>query len=65
VNLRGDSSERGLEVIVITQQIELRVPVGRMIAAVMLGLADIELQSLSARQVASIAVHGESGTGAV
>src|SRR5438045_1701079 len=44
VNLLADWCERGLKVVVVTQQIELNGPVGRMIAAVLLGLAEIELE---------------------
>jgi DNA invertase Pin-like site-specific DNA recombinase len=44
VNLLADWCERGLKIFVITPQIELNGPVGRMIAAVMLGLAEIELE---------------------
>jgi DNA invertase Pin-like site-specific DNA recombinase len=44
VNLLADWCERGLKIFVITQQIELNGPVGRLIAAVMLGLAEIELE---------------------
>jgi hypothetical protein len=36
VNLLADWCERGLKIFVITQQIELNGPVGRLIAAVML-----------------------------
>ena len=36
--------ERGLKIVVITQQLELNGAIGRMIAAVMLGLAEIELE---------------------
>jgi len=48
VNLLADWCERGIKVIVITQMIELNGAVGRMIAAVMLGLAEIELEFKSA-----------------
>ena len=44
VNLLCDWCERGLRLVVVTQQIELSGPVGRMIAAVLLGLAEIELE---------------------
>lgn len=38
VNLLADWCDRGIRVVSITQQIDLSGPVGRMIAAVMLGL---------------------------
>lgn len=44
VNLLADWCERGLKIVIVTQQIELNGPVGRMIAAVLLGLAEIELE---------------------
>src|SRR4051812_21363674 len=54
VNLLADWCERGLRIIVITQRIELNGAVGRMIAAVMLGLAEIELEFRAERQAAGI-----------
>ena len=47
--------------IVVTQQIELNGPVGRMIAAVMLGLAEIELEFRRERQAAGIEVAKKNG----
>jgi DNA invertase Pin-like site-specific DNA recombinase len=44
VNLLAEWCERGLKIVVVTQRIELTGAVGRMIAAVMLGLAEIELE---------------------
>ena len=61
VNLLADWCERGLKITVITQQIELNGPVGRMIAAVMLGLAEIELEYRRERQMAGIAVARKKG----
>lgn len=61
VNLLADWCERGLKVVVVTQQIELNGPVGRMIAAVMLGLAEIELEYRRERQMAGIAVARKRG----
>ena len=54
VNLLADWCERGLKIVVVTQQIELNGPLGRMIAAVMLGLAEIELEYRRERQAAGI-----------
>ena len=56
VNLLAEWCERGLKIIVVTQRIELNGAVGRMIAAVMLGLAEIELEYRQERQTAGIAV---------
>ncbi len=61
VNLLADWCERDLKVIVVTQQIELNGPVGRMIAAVMLGLAEIELEYRRERQMAGIEVARKKG----
>src|SRR5262245_32555831 len=61
VNLLADWCERGLKIIVTTQRIELNGPVGRMIAAVMLGLAEIELEFRHERQAAGIAVAKRGG----
>ncbi len=52
INLLADWCERGLKIVAITQQIELNGAVGRMIAAVMLGLAEIELEYRRERQAA-------------
>ena len=61
VNLLADWCERGLKVVVVTQQIELNGAVGRMIAAVMLGLAEIELEFRRERQLAGIEVARKKG----
>ena len=45
MGLLCDWCEKGLRIVVVTQQIDLSGPVGRMIAAVLLGLAEIELDS--------------------
>ncbi len=54
-------SERGLKIVVITQQIELGGAVGRMIAALLLGLAEIELEYRQERQAAGIEVAKRKG----
>lgn len=61
VNLLADWCDKGLRVIVVTQQIDLSGPVGRMIAAVMLGLAEIEMEFRRERQAAGIAVARKKG----
>ncbi|MFH1921449.1 MAG: recombinase family protein [Planctomycetota bacterium] len=61
VNLLADWCEKGLKIIVTTQRIELNGPVGRMIAAVMLGLAEIELEYRAERQAAGIAAAKRKG----
>jgi len=61
VNLLSDWCDRGVRVVVITQQIDLSGPVGRMIAAVLLGLAEIELEFRRERQAAGIEVAKKKG----
>lgn len=61
VNIFADWCEWGLRIVVVTQQIELNGPVGRMITAVMLGLAEIELEYRRERQVAGIEVARKKG----
>lgn len=61
VNLLADWCEKGLKIIVVTQRIELNGAVGRMIAAVMMGLAEIELEYRQERQSAGIAVARRKG----
>lgn len=61
VNVLADWCERGLKIVVITQRIELNGAVGRMIAAVMLGLAEIELEFRAERQAAGIKAAKRKG----
>src|SRR5688572_11422542 len=44
INLLADWCDRGVRVVVVTQQIDLSGPVGHMVASVMFGLAEIELE---------------------
>lgn len=61
VNLLSDWCERGIKIVVMTQQIELAGPVARMIATVLLGLAEIELEFRRERQMAGIEVARTKG----
>lgn len=61
VNVLADWCERGLKIVIITQQIELNGAVGRMIAALLLGLAEIELEYRAERQAAGIEVAKKRG----
>jgi DNA invertase Pin-like site-specific DNA recombinase len=54
INLLAEWCERGLKVVATTQQIELSGAMGRMMAAVMLGLAEVELEYRAERQAAGI-----------
>lgn len=61
VNVLADWCDHGIKITVITQQIELNGAVGRMIAAVMLGLSEIELEYKRERQAAGITVAKRRG----
>lgn len=61
INLLADWCDRGVRVVSITQAIDLSGAVGRMIAAVMLGLAEIELEFRAERQAAGIEVAKKKG----
>jgi DNA invertase Pin-like site-specific DNA recombinase len=61
VNLLADWCERGVRVVVVTQQIDLSGAVGRMVASVLFGLAEIESEYRRERQAAGIAVAKERG----
>jgi DNA invertase Pin-like site-specific DNA recombinase len=59
--LLADWCERGIRVVVVTQQIDLSGAVGRMVASVLFGLAEIELEYRRERQTAGIAVAKDRG----
>ena len=61
VNLLADWCERGIRVVAVTQQIDLNGAIGRMIASVMFGLAEIEMEYRRERQAAGIAVAKSKG----
>lgn len=61
VNLLADWCERGIRVVVVTQQIDLSGPVGRLVASVLFGLAEIEQEYRRERQAAGIAVARRKG----
>ena len=61
INLLADWCERGVRVVSVTQQIDLSGTVGRMVASVMFGLAEIELEYRCERQAAGIAVAKRKG----
>lgn len=54
VNVLADWADKGLKIIVITQQLELSGVIGRTIAALLLGLAEIEHTNIKERQRAGI-----------
>jgi len=61
VNLLADWCERGVRVVVVTQQIDLSGTVGRLVASVLFGLAEIEQEYRRERQAAGIAVAKRRG----
>ena len=61
INILSDWCSNSIRVVAITQQVDLNGAVGRMIAAVMLGLEEIELEFRQERQAAGIAVAKKRG----
>jgi len=61
VNVLADWCQRGVRIIATTQQIDLRGPVGHLIASLLFGIAEIELQHAKERQAAGIAVAKQRG----
>lgn len=61
ITILADWCERGVRVVVVTQQIDLRGALGRMIASVPFGLAEIEMEYRRERQAAGIAVAKQRG----
>jgi DNA invertase Pin-like site-specific DNA recombinase len=61
VNVLADWCKRGVRVIAVTQQIDLSGPVGHLIAGLLFGIAEIELQHTRERQAAGIALAHKRG----
>jgi DNA invertase Pin-like site-specific DNA recombinase len=61
VNVLADWCQRGVRVISITQQIDLTGPVGDMIASLLFGIAEIELQHSKERQAIGISLARKRG----
>lgn len=61
INTLSQWCESGVRVISITQQIDLSGTVGQLVAGVLFGIAEIELQHTRERQAAGIAVARERG----
>jgi len=61
INLLADWCERGVRIVSVTQQIDLNGAVGRMVASVLLGLAEIESEYRRERQSAGISVAKSRG----
>jgi len=61
INTLCDWCERGLRVVSVTQQIDFNGTVGKMLAAVLLGVAEMEQETRRERQRAGIDAAKESG----
>jgi DNA invertase Pin-like site-specific DNA recombinase len=61
VNVLADWCQRGVRIISITQQVDMSGPVGHLIASLLFGIAEIELQHAKERQAAGIALAKQRG----
>jgi len=61
VNVLADWCKRGVRVIAVTQQIDLSGPVGHLIASLLFGIAEMELQHSKERQAIGIALAKKRG----
>jgi DNA invertase Pin-like site-specific DNA recombinase len=61
VTTLADWAERGLKIVVVTQQLEFNGAVGRTLAALLMGLSEIEWEYRKERQQAGIAVARKKG----
>jgi DNA invertase Pin-like site-specific DNA recombinase len=61
VNVLADWCQRGVRVVAVTQQIDLSGPVGNLIASLLFGIAEIELQHAKERQAIGISLAKKCG----
>jgi DNA invertase Pin-like site-specific DNA recombinase len=61
VNVLADWCQRGIRVIAVTQQVDLSGPVGNLIASLLFGIAEIELQYAKERQAIGIILAKKRG----
>ena len=61
ITVLAEWCERDVRVVVVTQQIDLSGALGRMVASVLFGLAEIEMEYRQERQAAGIAVAKKRG----
>ena len=61
INTLCDWLERGVRLVSVTQQLDFSGPTGKMIAAVLFAVAEMEQQTRRERQAAGIAVAKENG----
>jgi DNA invertase Pin-like site-specific DNA recombinase len=62
LNVLCEWADKGVRFVSVTQQVDVSGTMGRMIAALMLGLAEIEWEYRAERQAAGIAVAKREGT---
>lgn len=61
ITILADWADRGLKIVVVTQQIEFNGAIGRTLAALLMGLAEIEWEYRKERQSAGIEVAKKKG----
>lgn len=61
IDVLSDWCDKGLRVVSVTQQIDFNGTVGKMLAAVLLGIAEMEQETRRERQAAGIAVAKQRG----
>ena len=61
LNLIADWCDRGVRIVSVTQQVDLSGVVGRMVASVLFGIAEIELEHRRERQTAGIELAKKAG----
>jgi DNA invertase Pin-like site-specific DNA recombinase len=62
LNVLSDWCDKGLRVVSVTQQIDFNGTLGKMLAAVLLGIAEMEQETRRERQAAGIAAAKKRGT---
>lgn len=62
INVLADWCDKGLRVVSVTQQIDFNGALGKMLAAVLLGVAEMEQETRRERQTAGIAAAKERGS---
>jgi len=61
IKLLADWTERNVRIVVVTQKIDLSGPLGRMVASLLLEVAEIEKEGMRERQAAGIAAARTRG----
>lgn len=61
INVLADWCEKGVRVVSVTQQLDLSGAVGRIVAGVLFGVAEMELENIRDRQAAGIAAAKKRG----